>query len=61
MKRTLSLLLSLVLIFTVISNINLIVDAVNIDFEIQPSDKKLTLTGGEGTDGGTYELNKVSQ
>ena len=31
------------------------------DYSYSIDGKKLTLTGGEGTDGGTYELNKVSQ
>ena len=31
------------------------------DYSYSIEGKKLTLTGGEGTDGGTYELNKVSQ
>ena len=44
MKRTLSLLLSLVLLFTAIPNFDLIVDAVNVDFEIKPSVENSILT-----------------
>ena len=31
------------------------------DYSYSIDGKKLTLTGGEGTDGGTYELDKVSE